>query len=240
MAQESQCFPVGGGWVDSLFFPLILIAVLWCTFWFMLPSTWADSCLRWLLMSEVVGLPRNEFKIFINIASSFSKKHYLPADTRFPLCPPLATPPFFMLFDFCHSDGWTMVSLHGCTFVPLLFILGSSSSQVSAFPSGPGKRQSLQDSVTILRPRAPGQLGSCPRVDTSLFLFWKAPKSALPGLDIPGSPASLQILAGVVRKALLWISLLKWIHPLPSSSSLATIWVFSLCQALGGSHGLLI
>ena len=191
---------------------------------------------------KLLGYPVNEFKIFINIASSFSKKHHLPADTRFPLCPPLATPPFLMLFDFCHSDGWTMVSHHGCTFVPLLFIPRSSSSQVSAFPSGPGKRQSLQDSVTILRPRAPGQLGSCPRVDTSLFLFWKAPKSALPGLDIPGSPASLQILAGAVRKALLWISLLHYHcrHPWQQSECLVCVrlWVDHRGYSFHSHHSL--
>lgn len=108
---------------------------------------------------KLLGHPVNEFKIFINIASSFSKKHHLPTDTRFPLCPSLATPQFFMLFDFCQSDGWTVVSLHSCNFLPFLFTLGSSSSQVSAFPSGPGKCQSLQDSVSILRPRPLGNPG---------------------------------------------------------------------------------
>ena len=120
---------------------------------------------------KLLGHPVNEFKIFINIASSFSKKHNLPTDTRFHLCPSLATPQFFMLFDFCQSDGWTMVSLHSCNFLPFLFTLGSSSSQVSAFPSGPGKRQSLQDSVTILRPRpwAPRVLPKSGHLSVSLL-----------------------------------------------------------------------
>lgn len=95
-----------------------------------------------------------------------------------------------------------------------------------------------RDPVIILRPRAPGQAGSFPRVGTCLFLFWKVSKSALPVAFIPGSPASLWILEWVGR-ALGWISWLRWFHPLPPPS-LATIWVCTVCQALCGSLGLLI